>query len=127
MSLKAGRVGVHPHQVDEFGEIITVYSKEETDEKFETIEDAIKTLLPVGILSATDDLDNVRKSGIYGSPFSPAHSPESLSYFTLLVNNFTGGSITQTVFKRDAIYCRTFMGSPQSWSAWYKYTGTIVT
>lgn len=66
MSLKAGRVGVAPDQVDEFGKIkseaISGYTKQEADAKFETIAAATSALaekqpitlaVPIKMLSGT--------------------------------------------------------------------------
>ena len=84
--------------------------------------------LSIGVeLSSADDLNNVKETGLYCVTATPANTPESKNYYTLLVNRRTSGDVKQVIFKDSTMYLRSYGGSTPSWTSWYKYTGTAVT
>ena len=79
-----------------------------------------------GVLTSSDDLDDIKETGIYSATTSPTHSPDSLQYFTLIVKKRDNTDIKQMIFMAGFIYTRRYGGSPLSWGSWYKFSGTVV-
>lgn len=81
-----------------------------------------------GIITSTDDLDDIIETGIYGITTSPANAPESVTYATLIVQASSSTDIRQLILKSgEKIYQRDKGGSPAAWHNWYKFTGTVLT
>lgn len=80
-------------------------------------------------LTNSDDLNDIKTSGIYGVTTSPAHSPESgLQYYILFVKKIDGNQLIQIVHRHDTIYSRRYYyeNDALTWSSWYKFEGTVV-
>lgn len=81
-----------------------------------------------GLLTSSNDLDDVTNTGIYRVRDSvPTNSPEGIAWYSLIVNQVNFNNIQQQVCKANFIYQRVYAGATPTWSAWYKITGTIVT
>lgn len=79
-------------------------------------------------LSSADDLNDITTTGIYSATTAPTNTPESRSYYTLIVDVQSDSSIRQLILSGgNAMYLRSYGGSPAAWGSWYKYTGTAVT
>ena len=85
------------------------------------------------LLTSADDLNNITETGIYSFSTSPANAPEGVVYGTLIVEgNATGSTgVRQIIFVSGTssaiIYTRGYVGSPQTWKSWFKFTGTELT
>ena len=79
-----------------------------------------------GVLTSADDLNDITTTGIYCVTSTPTNTPDSLSYYSLIVSKRADSDIRQMIIKKEAIYTRTKGGDPASWSSWYKFTGTVV-
>ena len=78
-------------------------------------------------LSSADDLNDIIESGIYSATSAPTNTPESRSWYTLIVDAQSDASIRQMILSGgNAIYLRSKGGSPAAWGHWYKYTGTEI-
>lgn len=78
-------------------------------------------------ITSSDDLDDIKESGVYAIETMPINSPENQQYCTLVVNKITDTAINQIIYKADAgkgvMYIRNYGGS---WRPWYKFTGTSI-
>ena len=85
-----------------------------------------KALMKGLLLTSSDDLDDIKTTGIYAITTPPANSPDSVSYCTLIVNGVAPSGYRQIIIRDQNIYVRRYGGSPATWSSWYKFTGTVV-
>ena len=97
----------------------------------ELTDDVIALINQLGgkILTSADDMDDKRPTGIYPFSTAPAHSPEGMTYGTLINVIGADGNEQQYVMKGGAgvIYMRSLTAvSPRTFSSWYKFTGTVV-
>lgn len=79
------------------------------------------------VLTSSDDLNDIKDSGIYGVTSAPTNSPEGNSYYTLIVQRTGAQDVRQLIFRGGstaAIYTRNWS---TTWSNWIKFTGTAVT
>ena len=76
------------------------------------------------LLISGDDLNNIKTNGLYFADGGVSNSPDGQQWFGLLVIAKDDYSVRQLVIARNAIYSRSYGGSPAAWSNWTKYTGT---
>lgn len=99
----------------------------------ESVEEMLDSKVSIGrLLTSADDLNDITETGIYIFSTSPANAPESVVYGTLIVEAIASGStgVRQIIIisgtSSASIYTRGYVGSPQTWKPWYKFTGTVV-
>ena len=97
-------------------------NKELTDELAKKI-----NIKPV-VLDSTKDLNNILTTGFYTITTTPTHAPsDNPVYCNMIVisENNDDDNLRQMLYKNSAIYIRNRANN--SWSNWYKYTGTEMT
>jgi hypothetical protein len=79
-------------------------------------------------ITSSDDLNNIKETGIYGITTSPTNAPESVTYCTLIVQKTSDSDVRQIIYRFSSggqnIYMRAF---GTAWTQWAKFTGTIIT
>ena len=87
-----------------------------------------KAFLIQNAISSSDDLNNIKKEGIYAITSAPTHSPEDMSYCIMIVKRYSGEQLIQIIHKHDVMYSRRYFSNQGTleWSSWYKFTGTVV-
>ena len=102
----------------------------DSNSEVKPIADCLNSSLQIiGVLTNSDDLNNVMRIGIYGIQTKPANCPDNANYSTLEVLNLSstpGTGRQQRITKKDAIWVRAYTGNPVAWSNWYKYQGTEI-
>ena len=82
------------------------------------------------VLSSSDDLNDIKTTGIYGTTTSPTNAPESQTYGTLIVQATSSGDVRQLFWRAGGsgglLYIRSYGGNPATWTSWFKFTGTAV-
>ena len=78
-------------------------------------------------LTSADDLNDIKTNGLYAASTAPANTPDSRSYYSMLVIAHNASDLCQIIFTSNAIYTRKFTGFSPAWGAWTKYTGTTLT
>lgn len=68
-----------------------------------------------GVLTSSDDLNNVKTRGFYAITTKPANAPTT--YGSLIVT-VSGETVYQTMIRSDYIYTRAYTGSPIAWTNW---------
>ena len=89
-----------------------------------------KALMRGLVLTSSNDLNDIKTTGLYGVTTAPTNSPESQTYGTLIVQATSSGDVRQIFIRAGGaggfVYVRSFGGNPGSWTSWYKFTGTVV-
>jgi hypothetical protein len=89
-----------------------------------------KALMRGLVLTSSNDLNDIKTTGLYGITTAPTNSPESKTYGTLIVQATTSGDVRQMFIKVGGadgfVYVRAFGGNPGFWTSWFKFTGTVV-
>ena len=78
-------------------------------------------------LSSSDNLNDIKGTGIYSITTAPTNSPEG--FCSLIVDATASDSVRQMLIKGGAnasIYIMSFGGEPATWTSWVKFTGTVV-
>ena len=74
-------------------------------------------------LSSSDDLNNITEEGVYSVTTKPTNSPDTISYYQLIVIKRNDTDFVQVIIYGAFIYVR---HKGQSWEPWFKFTGTEV-
>lgn len=92
-------------------------NRELTENKLDKLNDIIS--------SSSEDINNYTKAGIWGVTEAAVHAPENQSKGMLIVYERGDGTIYQTFYKNNVLYQRVFASN--SWTNWFKFTGTELT
>lgn len=90
-----------------------------------------KTFSKIKNLATTDDLDNIKKVGIYCIGSEALNMPTGGAYSILEVlpiADMGTSSVIQRITKQGTMFTRAYKtySSPAGWSGWFKYEGTAV-